>query len=95
MVYHALLILPEIDLALKRSNIKPKLSLGILRTCRQIYYEASAELYRRDIFGTLRGYHRESLSAVIPLNLMASVVLLLAALKGLDFWRTCVRMSMV
>ena len=34
MVYHVWLILPEINLALEQSNIKPKLSLGILRTCR-------------------------------------------------------------
>lgn len=65
MVYHVLFILLEINLALKRSNIKPKLSLGILQTCRQIYYEASVELCRHNIFGTLHGYHRESLSAVI------------------------------
>lgn len=65
MVYYVLLILPEINFALKRSNIKPKLSLGILRTCRQIYYEASMELCRHKIFGALRGYHHESLSTVI------------------------------
>lgn len=64
MMYHVLLILSEINLALKPSNIKSKLSLGILR-CRQIYYEVSVELCRHKIFGALRGYHRESLSAVI------------------------------
>lgn len=64
-MYRVLLILPEINLALKPSNITPKISRGILRTCRQIYYEASVELCRHKNFGTLRGYHRESLSAVI------------------------------
>lgn len=65
MMYHVLLIPPEINLALKPSGIKPKLSLGILRTCRQIYYEVSVELCRHKNFGALRDYHRERLSAVI------------------------------